>query len=341
VIYEEFLRPLLFALSPDSAHDFSHIVFEKRTPWRLLSPILCYEDERLSTSIFGMSLPSPLGLSAGYDKDATITGTMMYLGFGFVTVGSVLGRIHPGNRRPRLVRLQDRMGLVNAFGLNSDGVDRVVERFRKVAHLRRIIGSVAGYSVEEYVRVVSLLQPLVDAVEINVTCPMFNGTWCEHLARLEGLLDRINGIRTKPMLVKVPPYADDAKRDGVLDVVDLCQRKGFGVAAANARIVPEPRLSPGYGGLSGRPIASSTKRMIRDITVELGKRTPLIACGGISTGRDVFELIGYGADACELLTSFVYRGPSTPKKVNMELVREMKEHGFRCIEELKGALVSR
>lgn len=341
MIYEEFLRPLLFALSPDAVHDFSHIVFEKSMPWRLLSPILSYEDERLSTSIFGMSLPSPVGLSAGYDKNATITETMMYLGFGFVTVGSVLERVHVGNRRPRLVRLQDRMGLVNAFGLNSDGVEKVTERLRKIAHLRRVIGSAAGYSVEEYVRVVSLLQPMVDAVEINVTCPMFNGTWSEHLDRLERLLDRINGVRTKPMLVKVSPYADDGRGDGVLDVVDLCQRKGFGIAAANARIVPEPRLSAGYGGLTGGPITSSTKRMIRDITVEVGKRTPLIACGGIFTGRDVFELIGYGADACELLTSFVYRGPSTPKKVNMELVKEMKDHGFRSVQELNGALIGR
>jgi dihydroorotate dehydrogenase len=341
MIYEEVLRPLLFLLSPDGAHEISMKAFERKRLWRLLSPAFRYGDERLRCRVLGLDLDSPVGLSAGYDKDAKMTPALADLGFGFVTIGSVMGRAYPGNGWPRLVRKEEEFALVNAMGLNSQGVEVVAGRAAKWKAIRPLIGSIAGYTVEECLRVIQQLQPYVDAIEVNTSSPTFKGSWSQSPDRVEDLLRRVKGSSRRPTLVKIPPYADEEGRNGALNIVEVCQKMGFGVTAANSRPVAEPGLSAGYGGVSGRALLDSTKRIVRDISVEMGGKTPVIACGGIFTGRDAFELIGLGADACEVLTSFVYRGPSTAKLIKMELMEEMKRNGFRSVEELKGALLAK
>ncbi len=341
MIYEEVLRPFLFRLSPDGAHEISMKVFEKGRLWRLVSPAFSYDDERLRSCLLGLDLNSPVGLAAGYDKDATIMTAMESLDFGFVTLGSVMGKAYPGNRWPRLVRKEEDLGLVNAMGLNSLGVDAVVETVKKARPCIPRIGSVAGYSIDECIRVIRLLQPYVDAIEVNTSSPTFKGSWSQDLGRVQELLERVKGVTLRPTLVKIPPYADERSRNGAFNIAVVSQKMGFGITAANSRPVNEPSLSKGYGGLSGRPIIQTTKRVVRDISMEFGGKTTLVACGGIFTGRDVFELIGLGADACEVLTSLAYRGPSTPKRIKMELVAELKREGFRTIKDLKGALLSR
>lgn len=339
MIYDDILRPLLFHLSPDACHELSLKIFERRLPFKMLGRALRYDDDRLQTRLLGVTLASPIGLSAGYDKDAVALGAMEDLGFGFVVFGSVLGRAYPGNRWPRMVRETNQGRLVNAMGLNSAGVEAVVHRLRRARIKMPLIGSVAGYTIEEYTKVISLLNPFVEILEINTSSPTFKGSWNERLDRLGGLLKGVKTVGSRPMLVKVPPYDGKEDHDAVLEIIQLCWREGFGVTASNTRMVRERGTSVGYGGLSGLPLNCSTKRMVKDVSVELRKKGPLVACGGIFTGRDVFELIGYGADACEVFTSFVYRGPLAARKIKMELAEEMSRKGFRSIEDLKGALV--
>jgi len=341
LIYEEVLRPLLFHMSPDAAHEVSRTVFEKGSLWRLLSPFYSYDDERLRASVFGIGLGSPVGLAAGYDKDATMTVAMESLDFDFITIGSVMGKGYLGNRWPRLVRKEKELGLVNAMGLNSEGVDVVARKVKSMRPGKPRIGSIAGYSIEECLRVVELLQPYVDAIEVNTSSPTFKGSWCQHPDKVEELLGRVKRLSSKPTFVKIPPYADETSRNGTFNIAGVSQSLGFGITASNTVPVAEIGLSKGFGGLSGKPLTETTKRIVGDISTELGWKTPIVACGGIFTGRDAFEMIGAGADACEVLTSLIYRGPSTAKRMKMELVEEMKKSGFSSVRDLKGALLRR
>src|SRR3954471_4067878 len=280
--YVDLLRPLLFRLPADRAHDLAHAALEWPAPWELLGRQVPPPDPRLATPFCGLPLRSPIGLAAGFDKDCDGIPALSALGFAYLTLGSIMSEVRPGNPRPRLGRVVRQQAITNAFGLPSKGRAYSVARLRR---LRRrpvpLIANVCGFSPEELATATAELQPYVDAVEIGLICPQTGdqgglGT----LVIFEQLVDALVAVRRVPVLVKLPPHRDPATDALVRDMVRLCVQSGIdGLTVGGGRPVQDRRLAVGRGSLSGRPILPDILRITRDVAEWSAGALPIKAGG--------------------------------------------------------------
>jgi dihydroorotate dehydrogenase len=330
---------LLSLLPADLAHEIGQLAFSVDWLWSWIGPQLRLESEMTRTHLCGLELDSPIGLAAGYDKDGDLLKNLMKLDFSFITVGSVTLHPRAGNPRPRLSRFSREQGLGNAMGLPSKGLSYVLGRLSRVRRVKPIIGSIAGFTPTEYHTLYTRLRPLVDLVEINVSSPTFpQAGFDAEMQRLVDILETLRPEDRAKALIKIPPYE---RVEEVQELLAICRRYGVGgVTATNTKRISDPRLSRGMGGLSGRPLLRSTRRIVRLIR-QMDERIQLVACGGVFTGRDVMELIGLGANAVSILTSFIYRGPAAPRSIKQELISELRRWGFSSVEEARGHLLRR
>ena len=346
-VYRSLIRPLLFSLPPERAQHLAELVLKPWFLWRAVSPALRVHDRRLKVDLAGMKLKTPVGLAAGYDKDCRFLPSLAALGFGYLVGGTVTESPQPGNPRPRLLRHVGEESLINALGFPSKGLDfaaRRLERARKALGQTPVIASVAGVTVEEMVRCHRRLEPLADAVEVNISSPNTAGlrVFQEPVALAE-LLERLNERRSKPLFVKLPPYAASEAssspggeaRDRVLGLARVCQAQALdGVTVANSQPVQDSRLAVGAGGLSGRAIFPDTLRMVYEIKGEVGDKVAVNACGGIFSGEDAWKAIEAGATTVQVLTGVIYRGPGVAMSINRELLRIIDRQGVASLEPL-------
>ena len=330
--YSLLIRPLLFTLPPERAQAAADFALKRTLFWRGISPLLKVSHPSLRRDLCGLALRNPVGLAAGYDKDCDFLPSLAALGFGYVTGGTVTEFPQPGNPRPRVLRRPRSGALVNALGFPSVGLDRVEERLRRLQrafdHTAKVV-SVSGITIDGIERCHRRLEPLVDAVEINISSPNTAGLRVfQEPTALTELIGRVNQTRTKPLFVKLPPYgpwaevtASGEARQRVLNLVKVCAEEGAdAVTVANTRPVSDSRLAVGTGGLSGRPIFADTVRMVSEIKAQAGDKLAINACGGIFSGRDAWQALCAGATTVQILTGLVYRGPGIVNRINRELI---------------------
>ncbi|MCJ2519352.1 MAG: dihydroorotate dehydrogenase 2 [Candidatus Thermoplasmatota archaeon] len=334
--FYQVLRPLLFSLPPDMAHDVSQWAFRRRL-WARLS----FEGKAelpLDTTLAGTDLSNPFGLAAGFDKNGDITAAVTSLGFGFTVVGSVRAAPHPGNPRPWFVRRTRADGLVNSMGLPSRGAAHVKGQLEPLSLKVPLMVSVTGETTDDFLRVCHELKGVTTHWEMNLSCPN-TSTGRTFEEDLESFRELLNGLRSHPqhLFLKLTPYETERGRERTLEMASLAVRRGFkNFTLCNTLAVEDDRLGIGRGGLSGRPLFPLALKALRDFNQELGDEISVIGVGGIITGSQAFEMLNAGAKAVELLTALILRGPFVVEKLIRELESTMKAKDFSSVRELIG-----
>src|SRR5438105_8983640 len=315
MIYERILRPLLFALDPETAHRFTLSVLRSIGPAlpKLASP-------RSPTSAFGLNFPHRAGLAAGLDKNGVALPAWEALGFGFVEIGTVTAKAQPGNPRPRIFRYPEQQALINRLGFNNDGADAVAERLRKLqeeGQWPRIpvginIGKSRATSMErageDYLYSVRKLRAHADYIALNISSPNTPGLReLQQPKQLAELLDMIRGeLAGKPLLVKIAP---DLEFSALEELIAVCEQEVVaGMIVTNTTLDHSGIVNDEEGGLSGTPLREKSTAIIRHLTSKTN--VPIIGCGGISDLESAREKIEAGAKLLQIYTGFIYRGPS-------------------------------
>ncbi len=341
-MYKVLVRPILFLVDPERIHYFVFdcLRFVSAIPGVrfLLKFFYTFEDPRLQRTILGLNFRNPVGLAAGFDKNALCVDELDSLGFGFVEIGTLTPRAQPGNEKPRLFRLPADQALINRMGFNNDGVDVVAQRL-KSRKSKLIVGGNIGKNkvtpneeaANDYAYCFNVLYPVVDYFVVNVSSPNTPGLRAlQEKEPLRDLLKRVKGLSRaqvayKPILLKIAP---DLTNEQLNDVVEVLRDTGTdGVIATNTTISrdqlntsPEEIVRIGAGGLSGAPLTQSSTRVIRYLREHLGPAFPIIGVGGIMTPQDALDKLNAGADLVQVYTGFVYEGPGFVKRINRKLL---------------------
>lgn len=344
-MYSAIIRPVFFKLTPEKIHHlaFSMIKVLNNTPVikQIIRSIFVVKSEKLERELFGLKFSNPVGLAAGFDKDAKLFNELADYGFGFIEIGTLTPKGQPGNEQPRLFRLKEDTALINRMGFNNQGVDAAVERLKK-RKTNIIIGGNLGKNKttsnedadDDYLIVFDKLFDYVDYFVVNVSCPnMGNLTELQEKEPLKRLLKKVmdeNAKRNapKPVLLKIAPDLSEIELDDVIEIVK--ELKLSGVVASNTstnreglKTSKEKLDAIGYpGGLSGVPVKDRSTKVIKYLYSKLGDEYPIIGVGGIHTVEDAKEKIAAGAKLVQVYTGFVYEGPSLVKSINKALLKE-------------------
>jgi dihydroorotate dehydrogenase len=308
-IFRAVARPVLFALDPETAHGVVTAALGLPLPWEIIGAVP--DDPRLEVRFAGLPLRNPIGLAAGFDKSCRHLEALGRLGFGYVVGGTVTRAPRAGNSRPRIVRYPRRRSMVNAMGLPNPGVEEAADRLATSRRTAPRIASIADEAVDDVVAAHERLEPLVDGVELNVSCP--NVSWGrdrDNEAHVAALLHALRGLRSTPLFVKLPPFRAPAERDAVLALAGIAIDAGVqALTCSNTRPVGEPRLPAGSGGLSGAALAPDTPRIVDDVSRATRGAIAISACGGISTAEQARACLDAGATTIQVYTGLVYEGP--------------------------------
>jgi len=354
-LYESFLAPLCFGLEPESAHDLAISLLRcaGRRPLVLRGLRRCYDaaDERLKVAAFGLNFPNPIGLAAGFDKNAVAFHALASLGFGFVEVGTVTALAQPGNPKPRIFRLTAHRALINRLGFNNDGAEAIeshLASLRGAGRIDRPLGINLGKSkatpieraTEDYLKSFRLLRPFADYIVVNISSPntpdLRKLQEKERLDELLGALQQQN-LRNLPLLVKIAPDLSFEQIDDVLALID--EHKAAGVIATNTTTqrpgISHPRTTE-VGGLSGRPLRDLANRCIRHIWKQTQGKMPIVGVGGVFTAEDAYEKILYGASLVQVYTGLIHVGPSLAARINRGLLELMDRDGVKQMADAIG-----
>jgi dihydroorotate dehydrogenase len=307
--YRSVARPLLFALPPEASHRIAQWLLGMPLPWERLGG--SRPDPSLEVSLAGLRLANPVALAAGFDKSGRHMDSLGRLGFGYVVCGTFTRRPRAGHPKPRIVRYPRRMSMANAMGLPNPGAEAAAATLARARRTGPRVASIADQDVTDVLETHALLEPYVDAIELNTSCP--NVSWGrdrDNEAHLTSLLLELGTRRSTPLLVKLPPFRTDVERDVVLALADIAQRAGAdGLTVSNTLPVGDRRLSVGAGGLSGRALLDGTVSNLRDVRTATGGALPLNASGGIFTAADALACIEAGATTVQVYTGLVFEGP--------------------------------
>jgi len=331
------LRPLLFQLSPDRGHALAHAALRFGLPWRMLAAAsgLVIADARLRTRFAGVELPNPVGLAAGFDKNCELIASLSCLGFGFITVGSIMPQPRPGNPYPRLVRYPQTESLADSMGVPSRGRDYCVEHLSRFhPHPVPLFANVGGFSADEIATSFAAVEPHVDGVEISLMCPNLKpGEAFDEIALLRDVLARIEG-RRKPAIVRVPNDTV-CSSDRLAELVERCIEAGVeGLKVAGGRAVAELGLGTGQGTLHGRATFETALSNVENTARLARGRIPIKGNGGVSSGADVVAMLRAGATCVDLYSAFIYQGWGIARTVNRELLESLERAAMTSVSEL-------
>ena len=354
-LFEKLIRPMLFRLDPERAHEMAIGFLEKgltTTPARRAAAAKFATDFPYPVERFGLKFKNPLGIAAGFDKNGRVVNQLSALGFGFVEVGTVTQRPQPGNEKPRMFRLPVDMALINRLGFNNEGAEAVVQRLtglKRECNVGVNIGKNKDVPNEEagenYLSVFELVHPAADYIAVNISSP--NTPNLRDLQRPESLDDLLGSLQrrnrelgAKPLLVKIAPDLTDGE---IAEVVDICrQQEVDGIIATNTTIYRDGLLTPdvdaiGPGGLSGRPLSSRSTAVISRVYRISDGKLPIIGVGGILTARDAFDKVAAGASLLQAYTGFVYGGPRFAADVITGLADLLDKGRFSTLDEAVGS----
>lgn len=339
------LRPLIFALEAERAHRLTINLLKLRTG-ALFTPELP-DTPTLETHIAGRTFANPIGLAAGFDKDAEVFEAMLGLGFGFVEVGTLTARPQQGNDKPRLFRLAEDRAVINRMGFNNCGQADALKRLSRRNPTRGLVGVNIGANkdsddrIGDYVAGVKKMSGVADYFTVNISSPNTPGLRAlQDQGALDALLDAIKGARTPggpPIFLKVAP--DLQKRDPERIVRAALDHGIDAIIVANTTISRPPLTSAQareQGGLSGEPLKSLALSALRGFRSAGGAAIPLIGCGGIANAQDAWERIRAGASLIQLYSAMIYEGPAIARAIAQGLARKLEESGFASIAEAVG-----
>jgi dihydroorotate dehydrogenase len=341
MFYKVLVRPWLFRADPEAAHERALDLVASLGRCRIardaVESVFMVEDRRLRQSVFGIEFLNPVGLGAGYDKNALGLELWPALGFGFVEIGSVTLHSQPGTEPPRLFRQVDQCSLINRMGFNNDGADAIAARIPPPPH-RIPIGVNIGKNREvdltrageSYAATLHKLHDRADFFIINVSSPNTPGLRkLQDKEMLDTLLSQLH--EQVPILLKIAP---DLTFDQIDDVITLVQKHGIaGIVATNTTI---DHPTPPEGGLSGTPLRARATECVRHVSRQTQGNLPIIGVGGVFTAEDAYEKIRAGASLIEVWTGLIYEGPAIVRNINRGLLRLLARDGFGSIAEAVG-----
>jgi len=351
-------KPLLFRLPAETAHSGVHHLLRglQRTPLeRPVADRYTVTDDRLRVEAFGQSFPNPVGVAAGFDKNAEIPSALSALGFGFVEVGGVTAEPQTGNARPRMFRLRENEALINRMGLNNHGGEAVGRRLAtrdvdvpvgvNIAKTEHVSGENAPADYRRcYEQITDTddstgsASSTADFFVVNVSCP--NSQRFEELQNRESMAAIIGELveaGASPLLVKLSPDLPEPAVDDALEIVSEFDLDGI-IATNTSTARPASLRSANRvetGGLSGKPIESQSAGMVRYVAERVD--TPVVGVGGVSTAEDAYRKIRAGASVVQLYTGLVYRGPTIARDINRGLLELLDQDGFDTVEDAVGA----
>ena len=297
-------------------------------------------DKKLERNLFGLTFKNPVGLAAGFDKNAVLYNELANFGFGFIEIGTVTPKGQVGNPKKRLFRLKDDQGIINRMGFNNDGVEAAIKNLKSNKG-KVIIGGNIGKNTttkpdnytKDYLEVFKELHPYVDYFVLNVSCPNVGShaklNDKDYLVELITDCQQLNNQQEKqrPILLKIAPDLNNAQLDEIIELV--AETKIDGVIASNTSTTrdnlkaSETRLKEiGNGGVSGQPIKNQSTKVIKYLADNSNKSFPIIGVGGVHSAKDALEKIDAGADLVQVYTGFIYEGPSLVKKINKAILNK-------------------
>jgi len=335
-------RSILFLFDPEKIHyttsKLIHISLSIPGMKWLWSKMFRVTDEKLKRTVFGIEFENPVGLAAGFDKNASMYDDLAYCGFGFIEIGTVTPKGQLGNEKPRLFRLTDDSAIINRMGFNNDGVENAVENLKK-RKTKVVIGGNIGKNkvtpneeaTSDYRKSFNALFDYVDYFVVNVSSPNTPNLRAlqekEPLTELLRSLQELNAAKTsrKPILLKIAPDLTNEQLDDIIEIVNDVALDG--IIATNTTISREglkttdSRIEDiGAGGLSGKPVRSRSTEVIKYLSTKSNKAFPIIGVGGIHSAEDALEKLDAGADLVQLYTGFIYEGPKLIKDINKAIL---------------------
>lgn len=336
-MYKLLIRPILFRFDPEEVHyfTFSLVKFLCKIPFvpNLLKSIYAVDDQRLEREVFGLKFKNPVGLAAGFDKDAKLYNELSNFGFGFIEIGTLTPKPQDGNPKKRLFRLKEDNAIINRMGFNNGGVEAAVLRLQQNKGV--LIGGNIGKNkvtpnenaTSDYLICFDALFNYVDYFVVNVSSP--NTPNLRALQEKEPLTELLNTLQShnllhknpKPILLKIAP---DLTNEQLLDIIDIINdSKIAGVIATNTTISRDGLQSENKaetGGLSGKPLTNRSTEVIRFLSEKSNKAFPIIGVGGIHSAQDAIDKLEAGASLVQLYTGFIYEGPSLIKEINQKIL---------------------
>jgi dihydroorotate dehydrogenase len=344
-MYKAIIKPVLFLFQPETIH---HIVFRLIRVFcfipgapALLKSAYCVNDKRLERKLFGLTFPNPVGLAAGFDKDAKLFDELGYFGFGFIEIGTLTPEPQPGNEAPRMFRLPEDEALINRMGFNNGGAKAAVERLKKKKSNIIIGGNIGKNKITpnedailDYEKCFQTLFDHVDYFVVNVSSPNTPGLRAlqdrEPLTKLLLHVKALNAAKKnpKPILLKIAPDLNDAQLDDIIlimkeSAIDGLVATNTTISRENLKTDPQRLQEIGAGGLSGKPLRERSTEVISYLSKKSANAFPIIAVGGIHTAEDAIEKLNAGASLVQVYTGFIYEGPSIAKKINKGILSKI------------------
>ena len=341
-MYKSLLRPLLFKLDPEKVHylttDALRAVYKLPLAKSISNSMFGVESPKLERELFGLKFPNPVGLAAGFDKDAKLIDELANLGFGFIEIGTLTPKAQAGNDKPRLFRLPEDQAIINRMGFNNEGVDAAVTRLR-ARNSNIIVGGNIGKNkvtpneeaLNDYLYCFKALYEVVDYFVVNVSSP--NTPDLRALQEKEPLQQLLLALqeqnskmpKPKPLLLKIAPDLNEPQLNDIIEIAKEARLSG--IIATNTTISRDGLYTPsqkvqdiGAGGLSGKPLTKRSTEIIRYLRQHLPQTIKLIGVGGIMTAEDALEKLDAGADLVQLYTGFIYEGPALITQINKKLL---------------------
>ncbi|RCS27400.1 quinone-dependent dihydroorotate dehydrogenase [Polaribacter sp. WD7] len=343
-MYNLIIRPIFFLFDPEKIHYFTFSLIKtlSKIPFvtSIFRSLYVVKDKKLERNLFGLTFENPVGLAAGFDKNAVLYNELANFGFGFIEIGTITPKGQAGNPKKRLFRLKDDKGIINRMGFNNDGIAAAIDNLKKNKG-NVIIGGNLGkntatkpeHYTEDYCQVFTALHPYVDYFVLNVSCPNVGShaklNDKDYLIELISECQKLNvkASKQKPILLKIAPDLNQNQLDEIVELVN--ETKIDGVIASNTSTTrgglkaSEKRLQEiGNGGLSGQPIKAQSTAVIKYLADTSKKAFPIIGVGGIHSAQDALEKLEAGADLVQIYTGFIYEGPSLIKKINKAILKK-------------------
>ncbi|MBI5621846.1 quinone-dependent dihydroorotate dehydrogenase [Candidatus Falkowbacteria bacterium] len=359
-LYTKILKPIFFQINPETVHDsmiaLGKLLGSNFVTRSMTAAAFTYSHRALEQTILGLRFKNPIGLAAGFDKNAVLTKILPSVGFGFAEVGSITGRACAGNPRPRLWRLQQSHGLVVYYGLKNDGCEKIVKTLngRKFTiplgisiaktNCPQTVETTAG--IADYCQSFATMESRADYLTINISCPnAFGGRPFTQADDLDRLLTALETIPcAKPIFLKLPPDLTDTELDSLITVCDHHRVSGFICTNLtkdrnNETIKKYLRDGdlPAVGGISGQPIQALSTSVIKNIYRKTKGQYIIIGCGGVFSAADAYAKIKAGASLIQLITGMIFEGPQVISEINQGLVKLLRHDGYQNIAQAVGA----